>query len=87
MRADDGNGPEEKGEKQEGERHKNKPADFDRAWKNGRFDSGLNPLHHDTCAAIGESANGCICAAAGRSLIIVQQSVEDRISETSFVFS
>jgi hypothetical protein len=87
MLADEGNGPEEKGEKQEGQCHKNKPADFDRAREDGRLDPGLNSLHHDTCAAIGESAGGCIAAADGRSLTIVQQSGEARILETNFVLS
>ena len=87
MLADESNGPEENSEKQEGQCHKNKPAEFDGAGKDGRLDSGLNSLHYDTCAAIVESAGGCICTADGRSLIIVQQSVEDRISDTNFVFS
>ncbi len=87
MLADEGNGPEEKGEKQEGQCHKNKPADFDCAGKDGRLDSGLNSFHHDTCAAIGESTDGRIGTADAPSLIIVQQSVEDSISDTNFVFS
>lgn len=87
MLADEGDGRKDGNKKQEGKRHKNKAADFDRGREDGRFDSGLNSLPHDTSAVIGGLADGCIGAAAGRSLTIVQQSTEDKISETSFVFS
>ncbi len=86
MLANEGDGPEEKGEKQEDGCHNNKPADFHCDGKDGRLDSRSNSLHHDTGAAIEDMAGGCICA-AGRFFTIVQQSVEDRISETNFVFS
>lgn len=87
MVADQGDGPEEGYINQKGQCHENKPADLDRAGKDGRPDSGLNSLHHDTCAVIRESTGDFVCTADGRSLRTVQESVEDRIAETSFVFN
>lgn len=85
--ADHGNGPEEEGEKQEGQCHERKTADFDRAGKDDRLDSGSKLLHPDTCAATGASVGEFVSAAAGRSFTIIQESVADRIRDTSFVFN
>jgi hypothetical protein len=85
--TDQGDGREDGYKKQEGQRHKNKPANFDCARKDGRLDSGSKALHHDTWAATGESAGNCAGIADGRSLRIIQQSVEDRILATNFVLS
>lgn len=85
--TNEGKGREERYEKQEGQRHENKPAHCDRARKDGRLNPGWEPLHHDTCAATGESAGAWTGIPDARPLRIVQQSVEDRILETNIVFN